>query len=55
MDKKMKLIVIVIAFAVLIGGASVLYKNLGETYAPEQLAVAETEPAASSGTEPPRS
>lgn len=54
MDKKMKLIVIVIAFAVLIGGASVLYKNLGETYAPEQLAVAETEPAASSGTEPPR-
>lgn len=51
MDKKKKLIVIVLVFALLIAGASVLYKNLGETYAPEQLAVAETEPVEQNTTE----
>ena len=52
MNKKIKLIAVILALVLLIAGASVLYKNLGETYAPEQLAVAETEPAAEAATEP---
>ena len=68
MNKKIKLLAIILALVLLMAGASVLYKNLGETYAPEQLAVAETEPvvetepvaeaatepAEESSTEPPR-
>lgn len=44
MDKKKTLIIIVLALVVLIAGASALYSRLGENWAPEQLAVAETEP-----------
>ena len=51
MNKKIKLIAIILVLVLLIAGASVLYKNLGETYAPEQLAVAETEPVAENTTE----
>ena len=53
MDKKKKLIILVLAFVLLIAGASVLYNRLGQNLAPEQLAVAETEPTAETGTEPP--
>ena len=54
MDKKKNLIVIVLALVLLIAGASVLYNRLSENMAPEQLAVAETEPPQASETEPPR-
>ena len=53
MDKKKALIIIVLAFVLLIAGASVLYNRLSENMAPEQLAVAETEPPQVSETEPP--
>ena len=52
MDKKKKLIIIVLALVLLIAGASVLYNRLGEKMAPEQLAVAETAPTEETGTEP---
>ena len=52
MDKKKKLIIIVLALVLLIAGASVLYNRLGEKLAPEQLAVAETAPTEETGTEP---
>ncbi len=54
MDKKKTLILIVLVFALLIVGASVLYNRLGENWSPEQLAVAETEPPQETGTEPPK-
>jgi len=54
MDKKKTLILIVLAFALLIAGASVLYNRLGEDWTPEQLAVAETEAPQETGTEPPK-
>ena len=54
MDKKKTLILIVLALALLIAGASVLYSRLGENWAPEQLAVAETTATEETGTEPPR-
>ena len=54
MDKKKTLIVIVLAFILLIVGASVLYNKLGTDMAPEQLAVAETVPPEVAGTEPGR-
>ena len=44
MDKKKSLIIILLAFVLLIAGASVLYNRLSEKMEPEQLAVAETEP-----------
>ncbi len=48
MNKKKALLIVVILLIVVLVGASVLYKNLGETAAPEQLAVSETPvPAAS--------
>ena len=52
MDKKMKLMALTLIFVLLIAGASVLYKNLGESYAPQQMVVAETEPAREASTEP---
>ena len=54
MDKKIKLIVVMLALVLLIAGATVLYNRLGENYAPEQLAVAETAPTEVTGTQPPR-
>ena len=54
MDKKKMLMILVLAFVLLIAGASVLYNRLSENMAPEQLAVAETEPPQVSETEPPR-
>ena len=53
MDKKKTLIVIVLAFILLIAGASVLYNRLGANLAPEQLAAAETTPPEETGTQPP--
>ena len=53
MDKKKTLIIIVLAFVLLIAGAAVLYDRLGETMAPEQLAVSETQPPEATGTQPP--
>ncbi len=48
MNKKKALLIVVILLIVVLVGASVLYKNLGETAAPEQLAASETPvPAAS--------
>ena len=44
MDKQKKLIILVLAFALLIAGASVLYNRLGEDYAPDRLMVEETNP-----------
>jgi thiol-disulfide isomerase/thioredoxin len=37
MNQKIKLIVIILVFAVLLGGAYVLYTQLGEQFTPEQL------------------
>ena len=54
MDKKKNLILIVLAFILLIAGASVLYNKLGTDMAPEQLAVAETVPPEVVGTDPSR-
>ena len=54
MDKKKMLMILVLAFVLLIAGASVLYNRLSENMAPEQLAVAETEPPQVSETELPR-
>ena len=51
MDKKKMLMILVLAFVLLIAGASVLYNRLSENMAPEQLAVAETEPPKVSETE----
>lgn len=44
MNSKIKLIVIVVAFAVLVGGAYVLYTQLGQQFAPDQLATQPTQP-----------
>ena len=44
MDKQKKLIILVLVFALLIAGASVLYNRLGEDYAPDRLMVEETNP-----------
>ena len=39
MGQKTKLIILLLAFVLLIGGASVLYNSLGQTVAPDQLAI----------------
>ena len=54
MKQKKTLIIIVLAFVLLIAGASVLYNRLGENWAPDQLAVSETQPPEATGTQPPR-
>ena len=52
MDKKKTAMILMLAFVLLIAGASVLYKQLGDKVTPEQLAVAETNPPQEAGTEP---
>ncbi len=54
MKKKTVLLVIVLALVLLIAGASVLYRNLGDAWMPEQLPVPETQIAEEDGTEPPK-
>ena len=44
MNDKKKLILLLVVFALVIGGASVLYTKLGQTVAPDQLAAETTEP-----------
>ena len=39
-----KIVILILALVVLIGGASVLYANLGQQFAPDQLAVQQTQP-----------
>ena len=43
MNSKVKLIVIILVFAVLLGGAYVLYTQLGEQFAPDQLSTQGTQ------------
>ena len=58
MNNKKTLLIIILAFLVLMVGASVLYNQLGEGMSMDRLAVQETQPPAPSGTpdttEPPR-
>ena len=54
MNKKKTLIILALVFVLLIAGASVLYNRLGENWAPNQLAVPETQPSEATGTEAPR-
>ena len=54
MDKKKTLLIIILVLVLLIGGASILYNRLGEDFAPDQLAVSETQPPEATGTEPAR-
>ena len=54
MDKKKTLLIIALVFALLIVGASVLYNRLGAQFAPDRLAVEETQPTEAAGTEPAR-
>jgi len=54
MNKKRTLILIVLVLALLLGGAALLYDQLAEDYAPEQLTIAEGEqvPAANAQSTP---
>ena len=53
MNKKMILLILVLAMVLLFGGASALYTRLGQEMEAEQLAVAQTQPPGeTSGTEP---
>lgn len=53
MNKKMILLILVLAMVLLFGGASALYTRLGQEMEAEQLAVAQTQPPEeTSGTEP---
>ena len=59
MNNRNKLLILILAFILLLGGAYFLYDRLGEEYAPDQLAVQETQPpteapASTEETEPPR-
>ena len=54
MDKQKKLLVLLLVFVLLIGGATVLYNRLGERWTPDQLAVSETQPPKENATEPVR-
>ena len=54
MDKKKTLLILALVFVLVIAGASVLYNRLGAEFAPDRLAVAETQPAEPEGTEPSR-
>ncbi len=49
MNKKLLLLILILVFALLLGGASVLYSQLGENLAPEQLST--NPPASLSQTE----
>ena len=44
MNNKTTLLIIVLAFALLIGGASILYNGLGQEQTPDQLVVLPTKP-----------
>jgi len=44
MNNKKTLWILILVFALLLGGASVLYARLGQTMAPDQLAVQQTQP-----------
>ena len=50
MHNKKIVLVLILAFALLLGGASVLYNRLGQELAPDQLAVQQTQPAAQEET-----
>ena len=50
MNNKKIVLVLILAFALLLGGASVLYNRLGQELAPDQLAVQQTQPAAQEET-----
>ena len=52
MKNKKVLLILVFAFGLLLGLASALYNRLGSEFKPEQLAVAQTQPAEENGTEP---
>lgn len=52
MKSKKTLIILILVFVLLIAGASVLYKNLSQTMAPDQLAVQETQPPVPTETQP---
>ena len=54
MDKKKTLLIIALVLVLLIVGASVLYNRLGAEFAPDRLAVAETQPTEPAGTESAR-
>ena len=55
MNNKKIVLVLILAFALLLGGASVLYNRLGQELAPDQLAVQQTQPAAQEETAEDRS
>lgn len=44
MKQKKTLLILILAFALLLGGASMLYTRLGQEIAPDQLAAQETQP-----------
>ena len=52
MKNKKVLLILVFAFGLLLGLASALYNRLGSEFKPEQLAVAQTQPAEENSTEP---
>lgn len=54
MKQKRTFMIILVAFALLLAGAVALYDRLGDSWAPEQLSVAETQPTEIAGTEPVR-
>ena len=53
MNDKKKLILLLAVFALIIGGAYVLYTRLGQTVAPDQLAAESTEPVTEQEQEAP--
>ena len=52
MKQKKTLWIILLVFALLLVGASILYNQLGDSWTPDRLAVAETQPTEGTGTEP---
>ena len=52
MKNKKVLLLLIFAFGLLLGLASALYNRLGSEFKPEQLAVAQTQPAEENSTEP---
>lgn len=54
MKQKRTFLTILVVFALLLAGATVLYNRLGDSWAPEQLAIAQTLPTETAGTEPVR-
>lgn len=54
MKQKRTFLTILVVFALLLAGATVLYNRLGDSWAPEQLAITQTLPTETAGTEPVR-